>query len=58
MDGDVIVWNILMDMSLTPKYHFFNHKSKVTSACFNNKCRLFATCSNDGSCNIYYKKTG
>eukprot|EP01015_Nassula_variabilis_P002120 TRINITY_DN11148_c0_g1_i2.p2 TRINITY_DN11148_c0_g1~~TRINITY_DN11148_c0_g1_i2.p2 ORF type:complete len:107 (+),score=15.55 TRINITY_DN11148_c0_g1_i2:62-382(+) len=56
--GDVILWRITPEVKMQQVHHFFHHEAQVTSVSFNNECRVFTTSSLDGTCNVYYIKTG
>ncbi|CAG9328520.1 unnamed protein product [Blepharisma stoltei] len=51
-DGDVVVWQIDND-NLHHLWHFFNHDEQVTFVTICQELHTFASCSLDGTCNIY-----
>ncbi|CAG9332437.1 unnamed protein product [Blepharisma stoltei] len=51
-DGDVLVWQVKGD-TWQPRWQYIEHDDQVMSVTICQELRLFASCSLDGTCNIY-----
>lgn len=56
-DGDVFLWQIEGE-HLHPRWNFIDHEDLVTSVCISAQMHLFASCSLDGTCNLYSLRKG
>ena len=56
-DGECIVW-VFENDTYTKLWHFYDHDDEVTSVCISNELNVFASCSLDGTCNIYSLRNG
>lgn len=54
-DGDVVVWRIDSD-TVQSLWHFYDHEEQVTCLTICQELHTFASCSLDGTCNIYSLK--
>ncbi|KRX06583.1 WD40-repeat-containing domain [Pseudocohnilembus persalinus] len=51
--GEVILWRIIPEYKLMQLQIYYDHKEEITDINYNEEMKCFATCSLDGSINIY-----
>lgn len=56
-DGDVFLWQVEGE-HLHPRWNFIDHDDQVTSVTISSQLHLFASCSLDGTCNLYSLRKG
>lgn len=56
-DGDVFLWQVEGE-HLHPRWNFIDHEDSVTSVAISSALHLFASCSLDGTCNLYSLRKG
>lgn len=56
-DGDCIVWQVEAEY-WKARWHFIEHEGPVTAVCISSALNAFASCSEDGSCNVYSLRKG
>lgn len=56
--GEVMLWRITTQSRLALSHRFHEHSGKVNSIFISYELRAFATCSEDGSANLYNIITG
>ena len=56
-EGDVFLWQVEGD-HLHPRWNFIDHNEQVTSVTISSVLHIFASCSLDGTCNLYSLRKG
>jgi len=56
-DGDCIVWQVEAEY-WKARWHFIEHDGPVSAVCISSALNAFASCSEDGSCNVYSLRKG
>lgn len=56
-DGDSLIW-VIEGHLWQAKWHYIDHEDEVTSVCISDELNKFASCSLDGTCNVYTLRKG
>lgn len=56
-EGDVFLWQVEGE-HLHPRWNFIDHNEQVTSVAISSHLHIFASCSLDGTCNLYSLRKG